>query len=161
MKICCLSSLECGPVPNVMAVLPIIGGALCSMPQSLADRRALLECRAITLFLVRYRRRIPCRCRLIIRPFITCLHNKWHLDPCSRLATVHMDRKIGALPEPPGPFFGVGGSPSNTKSPGQRHTSIPSGIQVHPAIWVQRAWVGGCVCRGGKSYQQPFTYVAV
>ena len=28
--------LECGPVPNVMAALPIIGGALCSTPQSLA-----------------------------------------------------------------------------------------------------------------------------
>jgi len=25
--------LECGPVPNVMATLPNIGGALCSMPQ--------------------------------------------------------------------------------------------------------------------------------
>jgi len=29
--------LECGPVPNVMAALPNIGGALCSMLQSLAD----------------------------------------------------------------------------------------------------------------------------
>jgi len=29
--------LECGPVPNVMAALPNIGGALCSMPQSLTD----------------------------------------------------------------------------------------------------------------------------
>jgi len=29
--------LECGPVPNVMAGLPNIGGALCSTPQSLAD----------------------------------------------------------------------------------------------------------------------------
>jgi len=28
---------ECGPMPNVMAALPNIGGALCSMPQSLAD----------------------------------------------------------------------------------------------------------------------------
>ena len=25
--------LECGPMPNVMAVLPNIGGALCSTPQ--------------------------------------------------------------------------------------------------------------------------------
>jgi len=30
---------ECGPVPNVMAALPNIGGALCSTPQSLADAR--------------------------------------------------------------------------------------------------------------------------
>jgi len=29
--------LECGPIPNVMAALPNIGGALCSTPQSLAD----------------------------------------------------------------------------------------------------------------------------
>ena len=29
--------LECGPVPNVMAALPNIGGALCSTPQSFAD----------------------------------------------------------------------------------------------------------------------------
>jgi len=31
------NKLQCGPVPNVMAALPNIGGALCSMPQSLAD----------------------------------------------------------------------------------------------------------------------------
>jgi len=36
-------------MPNVMAALPNIGGALCSTPQSLADARALPECRAITL----------------------------------------------------------------------------------------------------------------
>jgi len=29
--------LECGPMPNVMVALPNIGGALCSMPQSLPD----------------------------------------------------------------------------------------------------------------------------
>jgi len=29
--------LECGSIPNVMAALPNIGGALCSTPQSLAD----------------------------------------------------------------------------------------------------------------------------
>jgi len=28
---------KCGPMPNVMAALPNIGGALCSTPQSLAD----------------------------------------------------------------------------------------------------------------------------
>ena len=31
------NKLECGPMPNVMAALPNIGGALCSTPQSLAD----------------------------------------------------------------------------------------------------------------------------
>jgi len=29
--------LECGPMPNVMAALSNIGGALCSTPHSLAD----------------------------------------------------------------------------------------------------------------------------
>jgi len=29
--------LECGPMPNVMAALPNIAGALCSTPQSLAS----------------------------------------------------------------------------------------------------------------------------
>jgi len=29
--------LECELMPNVMAALPNIGGALCSVPQSLAD----------------------------------------------------------------------------------------------------------------------------
>jgi len=32
-----MKELECGPVSNMMAVLPNIGGALCSTPQSLAD----------------------------------------------------------------------------------------------------------------------------
>ena len=32
---------ECGPMPNVMAALPNIGGALCSTPQSLADAHYL------------------------------------------------------------------------------------------------------------------------
>jgi len=27
----------CGPIPNVMAALPNIGGVICSTPQSLAD----------------------------------------------------------------------------------------------------------------------------
>jgi len=28
-----IRKLECGPMPNVMAVLPTTGGALCSTPQ--------------------------------------------------------------------------------------------------------------------------------
>jgi len=32
-----LQTLQCAPMPNVMAALPNIGGALCSTPQSLAD----------------------------------------------------------------------------------------------------------------------------
>jgi len=33
--------LECGPMPNVMAALPNIGGALCSTLQSLDDAHYL------------------------------------------------------------------------------------------------------------------------
>jgi len=38
------------------------------------------------------------------------------------------------------PFFlcGGAGSPSNAKSSVPRHTSIPSGILIHPAVWPQR-----------------------
>jgi len=37
------------------------------------------------------------------------------------------------------PYFLKGaGSPSNTKSPGLRTTSTPSGILVHPAVWPQQ-----------------------
>jgi len=37
-------------------------------------------------------------------------------------------------------FRGRAGSPSNTKSPGPRPTSIPSGILIHPATWPQQMW---------------------
>ena len=50
--------------------------------------------------------------------------------------------------------LGVAGSPSNTKSPGPRPTSIPSGILMHPAVWQQyksaKNWAGGlCPLFGG------------
>jgi len=49
-------------------------------------------------------------------------------------------------------FSGGAGSPSNTKSPGTRPTSIPSGVLVHPAVWPQQTlaenW-GLCLFRGG------------
>jgi len=32
------------------------------------------------------------------------------------------------------------GSPSQTKSPGPRPISIPSGILIHAAVWPQRTW---------------------
>jgi len=33
----CMYQLECGPMLNLMAALPNIGGALCLAPQSLPD----------------------------------------------------------------------------------------------------------------------------
>ena len=51
-------------------------------------------------------------------------------------------------------FLGRAGSPSNTKSPGPRPTSIPSGILVHPAVWpamdIGRKLGGLCPFRGGE-----------
>jgi len=45
-------------------------------------------------------------------------------------------------------FLGRGaGSPSNTKSPGLRPTSVLSDILIHAAIWPQQIWaknMGGC-----------------
>jgi len=38
------------------------------------------------------------------------------------------------------PFAGGAGSPSNTKLPGPRPTSTPSGILIHAAIWLQQIW---------------------
>ena len=61
---------------------------------------------------------------------------KWHLHPSSRFDTIDMGQFGGGWVCPF--FLGVAGSPSNTKSPGPRPTSIPSGILVHPAVWPQR-----------------------
>ena len=55
--------LECGPMPNVMAALPNIGGALCSTPQS--GWHPLLECCAVML---------PRR------------ETRWNLQGCPKLA---------------------------------------------------------------------------
>jgi len=62
---------------------------------------------------------------------------KWRLHPSSLLANIDMGQKLGGGWVCPF-FLGVAGSPSNTKSPGPRPTSIPSGILVHPAVWPQR-----------------------
>jgi len=35
------TELECGPMPNVMAALPNVGGVLCSTPQTLTDAHYL------------------------------------------------------------------------------------------------------------------------
>jgi len=43
------TQLECGPMPNVMAALTIIGGALSSTPQSLAGAHCSNAVHAVTL----------------------------------------------------------------------------------------------------------------
>jgi len=56
--------------------------------------------------------------------------------------------KIGGLC----PFRGgKAASPSNTKSPGLRPTSIPSGILMHPAVWRHGPKIRGvCPIFGGR-----------
>ena len=67
------------------------------------------------------------------------------IHPC-RLATIDIGRKLGVS----APFLGRGGgSPSNTKLPGPRPTSIPSGILIHPATTdMGRQLWGGCAPLG-------------
>ena len=63
------------------------------------------------------------------------LCTNWYLDPSSILATTDMGRKVRVGSAP---FFGSGaGSPSNTKSPRPRPSSVSSDILIHAAIWPQ------------------------
>jgi len=78
----------------------------------------------------------------------TYLRTKWHLDASSCLVTIEMRRKLG---RGTAPFLGRGrGFPSNTKSPGQRPTSIPSGILIYAALCPQQIWAEtwGCTPLG-------------
>ena len=56
------------------------------------------------------------------------LCTKWHLDPSSRLATTD-GQKLGG-----GCASWGSGSPANTMWPGQRPTSVPTGILTHHAF---------------------------
>ena len=62
-----------------------------------------------------------------------------HLDPSSRLATIRMGRKVGAVP-----VLGGAGSPSNTTWTGLRPTSVVSAILIHPAVRPQQMWAENC-----------------
>jgi len=67
---------------------------------------------------------------------------KWHLDPCSCLATIHWP--ILGVVSPP-PFFVGERGPHLTMPPGPRSTSVPHGILIHLAVWPQHgegSWVG-------------------
>ena len=73
---------------------------------------------------------------------------KGRVHPSSHLAPIDIGQKLGGWHAF---FLEAAGSPSNTKSPEQRPTSIPSGILVYPAVWPQRTlaenW-GLCPFRG-------------
>jgi len=57
------------------------------------------------------------------------LHIKWHLDPCSCVATIEMSRKLGAQP----PFWGAKfGSLSNTMLLGSRPTYLHTKWHLDP-----------------------------
>jgi len=64
------------------------------------------------------------------------LRTKWYVDPSSRSATIYMGQKLGGVGVPFS--LGLAAFPSNTKWPGPRPTSIPSGTLVHPAVWPQQ-----------------------
>jgi len=57
---------------------------------------------------------------------------KWCLHPYNRSVTIDVNRKLGAEP-----LLWGAATPLNTRSPGPRFTSAPSGILIHPAIWPQ------------------------
>ena len=68
------------------------------------------------------------------------LRTKWHLDPSSCLATIDMGRKVVRLLCP---FFRRerrAESSFNTIWPGPRPSSVPSGIMIHPTVWLQQIW---------------------
>jgi len=48
------------------------------------------------------------------------------------LATMDMGLKVGAAVPL---YMGRAGCPSNTMLPGQKHTSVLSGILIHPTFW--------------------------
>jgi len=83
------------------------------------------------------------------------LRTKWHPDTSSCMATTDMGRKLGGGCAP---LTGAGtGSPCNTMSPGQRSTSLPSGILIHPAVWPQQTLVEnwGLCPFGGRGAGSP------
>jgi len=65
-----------------------------------------------------------------------------------RLATIDMGRKFGGCS-----FLGEGElGPHVTMQPGPRPIFVPSGIFIHPAVWLQQTWAkiwGGGLCRLG------------
>jgi len=63
-----------------------------------------------------------------------------------RLATIDMGQKQGGCCDP---FWGQLGPHLTYCRLGQRSTSIPSGILIHPAVWPQQTWAKnwgrGCI----------------
>jgi len=59
-----------------------------------------------------------------------------------------MGRKLGAVPR----FWGGAGSSSNTKSPGLRPTSVPSGILMHPSNRLATIEMGRKFARGYAAF---------
>ena len=88
-------------------------------------------------------------------------HHNSHLHMCSaaaemgdRLATIDMDRKLGAVPLwTRGSWVPI----YNTMWPGSRPISLPSGIFIHPAVWPQqtRAESWGRLCPFGEGELDP------
>ena len=58
---------------------------------------------------------------------------KWHLYPPNHLVTIDMGQKVRTIS-----FLGGAGFPSNTMSHKPMHSTVPSGILIHPADWQQQ-----------------------
>jgi len=61
-----------------------------------------------------------------------------------RFGTIDIGQKLGAVP-----FWE--GELGPRVWPGLRPIIVPSGILIHPAVWLQQTWaeIGGCAIRGG------------
>jgi len=69
----------------------------------------------------------------VLRPTsVVC--TTWHLDPSSRLATIHGPKSGGAAVTL---FLGV---PIYHNVAWPRPTSVPTDILIHPAVWPQQTW---------------------
>ena len=78
------------------------------------------------------------------------LRTKWHLNPCSRLATIDTGRKFWALS-----VFGggeLGFHLTQCRLIGSMPTSLTSGILIHLAIWPQQIWVENWGAAWGPIY---------
>ena len=67
------------------------------------------------------------------RPEPIYLPTKYHLDPSNRFVTRDIGRKLEDVPV----LVAGAGSLSNTVWPGPRPTFIPSGILIHPTVWLR------------------------
>jgi len=67
-----------------------------------------------------------------LSPDLLSYHTKWHLDPSSRLATIDMGQKLGAVP-----LLGEWELGPHLTPCGLRRGLPPSFILIHATVWPQ------------------------